>query len=410
MDPTRFSSDEFGDVRREGVPFWYFEPKPLLRVLALEPETVMVLSQADDALGRLASAGRFLPDPTLFVRPYIRREALASSRIEGTQASLSDVFRAEASGEEARDENVREVLNYIAAVDHGSKLLSRLPVSQRLIRELHRVLMTGVRGHDRGVGRWRRSHVFVGAPADSPETAVFVPPLPPSLPALLTDWERFANEDPRLPVLVQCALLHHQFETIHPFMDGNGRVGRLLVVFFLMAKARLPTPLLYISPYLEERRREYYDRLQAVRERGEIQEWIQFFLHGVTVQAEDAVLRSQSLFDLRERYRAELRGTRSRAAEVVDLLFENPFLTTRRAIAALGITNQGALKLIRSLEGRGWLREIGGFGRGGLTYWLASDVFDTLNTSEAPGREERDLVATRLARSAPARPRRDTQT
>lgn len=339
----------------------------------------MVLSGADDALGRLASAGRFLPDPTLFVRPYIRREALASSRIEGTQASLSEVFQAEASGETARDENVREVINYIAAVDRGTELLGTVPVSQRLIRDVHRVLMTGVRGHERRPGQWRNSHVFIGSTADSPETAVFVPPLAHRLAGLLNDWERFANEDPRLPVLVQCALLHYQFETIHPFMDGNGRVGRLMVVFFLMAKGRLPTPLLYVSPFLEERRREYYDRLQAVRERGEVQEWIQFFLHAIAVQAEDAVARAQALFDLREGYRRDLAGTRSRAAEVVDLLFENPFVTTRRVINGLGVTNQGALNLIRGLERRGWVREIGGFGRGGLTYWLAAEVFDVLN-------------------------------
>ncbi len=348
------------------------------RRLDLDPETVMALSAADNALGRLASAGKFLREPTLFVRPYMTREAVASSRIEGTEASLSEVLQAEAVGEEPRAD-VEEVRNYLATIDCGLELLKTLPISQRALTELHQVLMRGVRGRDKHPGQLRTIPVYIGSPTDSAETAVFVPPMSSSIPALLDDWERFANEDPRMPILVQCALLHYQFETIHPFMDGNGRLGRLLIVFFLMEKQLLPAPLLYLSTYLEERRREYYDRLQMVRERGEIQQWLQFFLHAVTVQAKDAVIRTERLFDLREYYRNELRGSRSRASEVVDLVFENPYLTAKSVAQRLGITSQGALNLIRGLEERGWLRSLGTFGRGGRVFYYAPEVFRTID-------------------------------
>ena len=360
------------------------------RRVELSVETVMALSAADNALGRLASAGKYLKDPGMFVRPYMAREAVASSRIEGTEASLSDVLQAEAVGESREDGDVREVQNYIAAFDRGIARLSELPISQRLMSELHAVLMQGVRGRDKRPGELRNIPVYVGSPTDSAETAVFVPPQPPALPALLSDWERFANEPPRLPVLIQCGLLHYQFETIHPYMDGNGRLGRLMIVLYLRARGLLPAPLLYVSAYLEEHRREYYDRLQAVRERGEINEWIQFFLTAVTAQSEDAVRRAEALFDLREMYRAELAGTRSRASEVVDLLFENPYATAKLVAARLGITTQGALNLIRALESRGWLAELGTVGRGGRVYWFAPQVFAIL---DQPRRAEPEGVA-----------------
>jgi Fic family protein len=375
MDGRRFDAPRFGTARRDGSSFWYYEPASMPRKATLTNETVMALSSADNALGRLASAGRYLKDPMIFVRPLIVREAVASSRIEGTEASLSDVLQAEAVGDERANLDVGEVRNYIAALERGVELLRVLPISQRLIAELHITLMRGVRGRDKRPGELRQLPVFIGSPTDSAETAVFVPPLHPLLPGLLSDWERFVHDDPRMPVLVQCAMLHYQFETIHPFMDGNGRLGRLLIVLFLMERELLPAPLLYISAYLEVHRREYYDRLQAVRERGEIEQWIQFFLTAVTVQAKDAVERSEQLFELRENYRKQLAGTRSRASEVVDLLFENPFLTARTVADRLGVTNQGALKLVRALESRGWLAEMGTIGRGGRMYWTAADIF-----------------------------------
>jgi Fic family protein len=221
--------------------------------------------------------------------------------------------------------------------------------------------------------------VWIGSPTDSPENAVFVPPLASDVPDALADWERFANGDVRLPVLVKCALLHYQFETIHPFLDGNGRLGRLLIVFYLIQQQRLGAPLLYVSAYLERNRREYYDRLQAVRERGEIQQWLQYFLAGVAQQADDAATRASPLVDVRERYRAMLKGSRSRAPEIVDLMFSNPVLTTQRVEDRLGMSNQGARNLISGLVDRGWLVPFGASGRGGRMLWIAEEIFDVLN-------------------------------
>jgi Fic family protein len=320
------------------------------------------------------------------VRPYVTREALASSRIEGTQASLSDVFQAAASGVAPSDNNVVEVQNYIKAMDTGLELLTRLPMSLPVIRTIHETLLQDVRGREKRPGEFRGTPVWIGSPTDTPGNATFVPPLADEMHEALRDWERFANESPRMPLLVQCALLHYQFETIHPFLDGNGRLGRLLIVFFLVQQGRLPAPLLYISAYLEEHRPEYYDRLQAVRERGELQEWLQFFLTAVSAQAEDAVTRAEQLVDLRERYRQELAGSKSRAIEVVELMVENPILSTYSIERRLQVTNQGALNLIKQLERRGWITKVGKFGRGGRTFWVADDVFMTLNAPRAAQR------------------------
>ena len=244
--------------------------------------------------------------------------------------------------------------------------------------------MEGVRGEGRQPGSFRKGPVWIGSPTDSPENAVFVPPFRNEMLKAWKDWEQFANTPQRLPTLVQCALLHYQFETIHPFLDGNGRLGRLLIVFFLVQRGSLPAPLLYISSYLEQYRREYYERLQAVREKGEVQEWLQFFFTAAAVQAQDAISRAELLHDLRERYRADLGGSRSRAPEVVDLLFINPFIVVRRVSESLGVTPQGALNLINQLEARGWLRLIGQRGRGGRNFWVAEEVLQAVSEDEVP--------------------------
>jgi Fic family protein len=385
MHPENYKAPEFGTAKR-GVGrwgFWYYCPEPLPRSLSLGTDTVMALSSADTALGRLAGVGRLLRDPHLLVRPYVTREALASSRIEGTQASLSQVFQAVASGGSAPDTGVREVENYIRAMDTGLRLLETLPISNRVLRTIHQTLLQDVRGRERRPGEFRDTPVWIGSPTDTPENATYVPPLASEMHDALADWERFANEAPRMPMLVQCALLHYQFETIHPFLDGNGRLGRLLIVFFLMQQGRLPAPLLYLSSYLEDHRPEYYERLQAVRERGELQEWIQFFLTAVAAQAEDAVERAEQLVDLRERYRLDLAGTRSRAAEVVDLIMENPIISSHTIQRRMQVTNQGAHNLIMQLERRGWIERLGRFGRGGRQFWLAPEVFNALNRPRA---------------------------
>lgn len=384
MDPARFVAPLFGIPAKEPGnkhAFWYFDPAPIPRELDLTMPTVYALSEADAALGHLQGLGHLVRDPMLLVGPYITREALASSRIEGTQASLSDVLQAEVSDGAPATEDVAEVERYVAATHLGLSLVEKLPLTQRLVKQVHAELLEGVRGQDKLPGEFRRTPVWVGSPTDGPDTALYVPPIASRISDLFADWERFVNEPSRLPVLIRCALMHYQFETIHPFLDGNGRIGRLLIGLMLMEEGRLSTPLLYLSGYFESHRSEYYDRLQAVREKGEIQEWLQFFLTAVKRQADDAVARAGRLVELRERYLAEASSTRSNLPVLVDIIFRNPFVTVRHAERRLSVTNQGARNLIREAERRGWLSPLGARGRGGRTYWVANEVFSII---EAP--------------------------
>jgi Fic family protein len=358
--------------------FYRFVPEPIPRTLSLDSDTILALSAADTALGRLAGAGRLLPNPHLLVNPYVTREAVASSRIEGTQASLSEVLEANATGLSAPGSDVREVQNYIAAFNAGLRLLRSMPLCLRLIRDVHAVLMEGVRGQERSPGAFRTTPNWIGSPTDTPDNATFVPPLPEEMGPLLDDLESFLNEDVRLPTLVRCGLAHYQFETIHPFLDGNGRLGRLLAVFYLVQQDLLPQPLLYLSAFFETHRGEYYDRLQAVREKGQLQEWLQFFFTAVADQATDAVERAERLADLRETYRRDLASTRSRASEVIELLMANPFVTVRNVQTELHITQPGALNLLRGIERRGWLREMGAIGQGSRMVWVAPEILSVL--------------------------------
>lgn len=383
MDPGRFVPSAFGEPAREPGnkwAFWYFKPKPIPRDLNLSPKTVQALSNADASLGRLQGLGALIRDPELLLGPYLTQEALASSRIEGTQASLSDVLQAEASGSPSANEDVAEVERYIAATRQGYRLVKTLPITQRLILDLHETLLSGVRGQEKNPGEFRTTPVWVGSTTDSPDTAIFVPPLPVELPDLITDWERFVNNPGDLPTLIRCGLMHYQFETIHPFLDGNGRIGRLLINLMLMEEGRLGTPLLYLSGYLETHRREYYDRLQDVREQGSIQEWLQFFLTAVRRSSDDAVQRAEKLVALRETYIAEAAKTRSNLPALVDLVFTNPFLTVARVERRTGLTNQGARNLIKEAARRGWVEEIGTSGRGGKVYWIARALYDIIDS------------------------------
>lgn len=378
MDASAFNDSPFGAPTRQPGTRWaftYYLPKPIPRDLTLSPQVVAALSEADSGLGHLQGLGMLIPDPSLLIGPYVRREAVASSRIEGTQASLSDLYRSEVDTAAANDETA-EVQRYLAATRRAHDLAQDLPITQRLILDVHATLLEGVRGEEKSPGEYRRSPVWIGDHGSTLETAVFVPPIPEHLPELLSDWERFVNDDGRtLPALVQAALMHYQFETIHPFLDGNGRVGRLLISVLLHARNRLTHPLLYLSHYFESHRSQYYDRLQAVRETGDIEGWLLFFLHAVKVQADDAVERSRNLIRIREEYHAEAIKERSNLAGLVDILLRNPFVTVKSVERELGLTNQGARNLVRRAESRGWLSSIGAQGRGGRQYWYAPELF-----------------------------------
>ena len=264
---------------------------------------VLALSRADAALSELSGLGRHLPNPHLLIAPYVRREAVLSSRIEGTTTSLAELLLEEVAKGAVRGDpdDVREVRNYVTALEYGVTRLRTLPLSLRLVRELHARLMRGVRGEHATPGEFRRSQNWIGVPQSTPETAVYVPPPPEYLMEALGAWERFLHERDRVPDLVQCALMHEQFEAIHPFLDGNGRVGRLLITLFLIERGRLSQPLLYLSAYIEQHRREYYDGLQAVRTDGAWKDWLRFFLAGVEQIAQEAVAQAGKLMNLRER-------------------------------------------------------------------------------------------------------------
>jgi len=350
-----------------------FEPQPLPRTLALVEETLLALSTADAALGRLDGVARLLQNPELISRPYAAREAVASSRIEGTHATLADVYKVEA-GRAARGlEEVQLIDAYGRALSQGLSDVRQGGLSLQLVARVHEHLM-GLQTPSSPSSPWRDVPVWVGSPTRGLEAATFVPPSPEGIAIHLEQWLQWYRTPPRLPLLVRVGLLHYQFLTIHPFLDGNGRVGRILIQLLLEDAGALSWPLLYVSAYFAEHRREYYDRLQAVRERGEVQQWLQFFLTAVAAQASDGVERATRLLALREHYRTDLAGSRSRAPEVVDLLFVNPVVTAKQVQRQLKMSNQGALNLVRSLERRGWLREAGVFGRGGTKYWYAPEV------------------------------------
>lgn len=388
MDASLFVAPDWGRAVSTGGPAAYaaFVPQPLCRRMPLNADIVMKLSEADAALGRLAGSGRLLPYPHLLVNAYVTREAVSSSRIEGTQASVTEVFDAAVTGETKRDD-IREVRNYVRALEHGVTRLSEdFPLSLRLIREMHEILVRGVRGYEKTPGEFRRTQNWIESPDNRPATARFVPPPVNDMMRSLDDWEKYLHdESPRLPLLIRCALLHYQFETIHPFLDGNGRLGRLFVVLYLMTKGRLPGPLLYLSSYFDQRKSAYYDRLQYVRERGEINEWLLFFLDGVAVQATDAVDRAELLSDLREKYRTLLRGNRSRAPEVVDLLFANPVITVRHVQNELKMSQPGAANILRLLTRKGILKEVGS-GAGVRHRWFCEGVLEVLDPERGSAR------------------------
>jgi Fic family protein len=331
-----------------------FVPAPLPPPIVWDARLAGALSAADRAIGRLAGEGRKLPNPHQLMRPFIRREAVLSSRIEGTQATLGELLASEAGAAVTRSPaDLREVANYVVALEYGVRRLRVLPLSLRLVRELHQRLMRGVRGGVATPGQFRRSQNWIGPPGRALADATYVPPPADELMACLGAWEKFLHDD-ALPPLVQAALAHSQFEAIHPFLDGNGRVGRLLITLLLIEKGVLPGPLLYLSAFFESTRREYYARLLAVTEQGEWEEWVTYFLTGVAQQAEDALGRIQRIDDLLVHWRKRLAKATSRLPEQMTELFtQNPFWTVNKLSKTLDVAFTTAQRAVDRLESAG---------------------------------------------------------
>jgi Fic family protein len=331
-----------------------YVPKPVPPRIVWSGELAAALSAADLAVGRLAGEGRRLPNPHLLIRPFVRREAVLSSRIEGTQATLGELLAAEAGvAVERSPADLREVGNYVVALEYGVERLRTLPLSLRLVRELHEKLMRGVRGDLATPGEFRRSQNWIGSTGCTLADATYVPPPPDRLMECLGAWETFLY-DKSVPPLVHAALAHSQFEAIHPFLDGNGRVGRLLITLLLIANGVLPSPLLYLSAFFEATREEYYRRLFGVTDRGEWEEWLVYFLTGTAGQAEDALSRIERIDSLLARWRGQLAKVSSRLAEKTSELFaENPFWTVNKLAARLGVAFTTAQRAIDRLEAGG---------------------------------------------------------
>ena len=361
MNPDDFHAPETGRLVQIGGGALAFVPAPLPPRLSFDTELVTLLSRADAVLGELSGLGRQLPNPHLLISPYVRREAVLSSRIEGTRTTLSELLLDEVGALPHPSADVREVRTYVAALEHGIERLKTLPLSLRLVQELHSKLLSGVRGGQAAPGEFRRTQNWIGPPGSSLQAAAYVPPPYPEMTAALHLWESYLHQRGDLPDLVQCALVHEHFEAIHPFLDGNGRVGRLLITLFLVERGRLSQPLLYISAYLEPHRSEYYQALQRVRTHGDWTGWIRLFLTAVERSAAEACRQARHLLDLRVRYRELVPGS-PKALLLIDKLFESPYITVPRATEALGVSPPTARSAIKTLVNAGVLEELAGSG------------------------------------------------
>ena len=343
-----------------------FIPKPLPPdppVQLDDIELLELLSRADRALGRLDGATEVLPNPDLFVDMYVRQEAILSSQIEGTQASLVDVLEYELEGRSEAPDDAHEVSNYVKAMNYGLERLEEIPLCLRLIREVHRLLLDGTRGGERDPGEFRKTQNWIGPPGAGADAAVFVPPPVPEMHEALSDFEQFINSDSPMPILIRCALAHAQFETIHPFLDGNGRLGRLLITFMLCERKVLSRPLLYLSLFLKRNRIEYYDRLTAVRTHGDFEGWIKFFLRGVAEISLEATETARTVLRLREEHRTLLTMSGSATVNYMGLLehlYEYPVVSVNKAADLLNVAFATANDIIARFVDLGLLQETTG--------------------------------------------------
>lgn len=351
-----------GRTIQQGTGYLSFLPAPLppMPLISYDQEMIQSLSAADMALGQLAGVASLLPNPDLFVAMYVKKEAVLSSQIEGIQCTLDDVLQQESSDDGVGTKAIGEVVNYVNAMNYGIARLETLPLSLRLIREVHGYLLQGVRGEHKDPGEFRKTQNWIGPQGCTLATAAFVPPAVPDMFDALSNLEHFLHDRTSMPLTVQCAIVHAQFETIHPFLDGNGRIGRLLVPLLMHERGALKQPLLYISHFLKENRAEYYDRLMDVRKNGNWEGWIKFFLKGVAEVAKEAAFTAQQIVEFREKIMSTARSLGKNEMLLADKLFERPIIDARGAERIMGCAYPTAAAALNSLEQAGCITETTG--------------------------------------------------
>ncbi len=369
-DSNKPYPERAGRYVRQPTGYRAFLPAPLPPdpPIRLEGRLQTLLSQADLALGRLDGSITTLPSPDLFVAMYVRKEAVLSSQIEGTQSSLQDLLAAEAQlFADTTPKDVNEVINYVRAMNRGLERLRELPVSVRLICEIHAELLRNVRGQHATPGELRRSQNWIGPAGCTLAEATFVPPPADAVPEALSQWEKFLHTADEIPLLIKIGLTHAQFETIHPFLDGNGRLGRLLITFLLTERGVLHKPVLYLSHYFKRHRQAYYDHLQNIRDTGDWESWLEFFLQGIAEVSIEAAKTARQILQLREQHRLAITKSLGRAAgnghRVLDRLYERPIVSVNEVQEIIGTTYAAANQLVQRLTELGILTEITGYRR-----------------------------------------------
>lgn len=351
-----------GKTVKQGTGYLSYQPAalPPTPPLAYDAELIQRLSEADLALGRLSGIAALLPNPDLFVAMYVKKEAVLSSQIEGIQCTLDDILEQEVSDSGVKTKDIGEVVNYVQAMNYGIERLNTLPLSLRLLREVHGYLLAGVRGEHKAPGEFRKTQNWIGPQGCTLTTATFVPPTKPDMDVALDNLEHFLHDRESLPLTIQCALIHAQFETIHPFLDGNGRLGRLLVALLLHERSVLKQPLLYISLFLKSNQIEYYNRLMDVRVNGNWEGWVKFFLTGIAIVSRGAASTAQKIVEFREESLRKARGYGKHEVALVDVLFEHPILDIRSAEKLLDCTYATAATAMQNLEKEGCVIETTG--------------------------------------------------
>lgn len=390
MDSKAFKNP-FGELKETRDPlhgiydFFMLRDPPLkLSDLQISEDTHKLLSEAQIELGKLSGAGEFLPNPNLLIRPYLVKEAVSSSKIEGTQATEEDVFQYEENDKPSSNvssHDAKEVANYILALEHGLNQIKTKPITLDLIKDMHRILLTGVRGEDKDPGEFRELQNWIGPEGCSLAESTYVPPVPYALIKLLRDFENYLHYS-KLPSIVHIAIIHYYFEALHPFRDGNGRLGRAIIVLYMCQKGILSEPLLYLSSFFENRREEYYEKLLRISQHSEFDKWINFFAEGVHKKSKQALTKTRKLLNLREFYIQKVRetGHSSYALDLVDFLFHNPFISVPRAKKHLGVLYPTAKNAIEKLESAGILIEITGQKRN--KKYVAKEINDVIKETE----------------------------